>query len=50
MQHNAERRCTSCQLKSSCSTFKEVKSEKTVSGWDLNRFAISCSEYKKKEE
>lgn len=50
MQHNAERRCTTCQLKPTCSTFKDVKEEKTVSDWDLNRFATSCREYKDKEQ
>ena len=49
MQNNVERRCTSCQFKlKGCNVWNEVKSEKTVSGWDLNRFAISCSDYKEK--
>lgn len=50
MQYNAERRCTNCQYKTKgCSTWKDIKEEKTVSGWDLNRFATSCREYKETE-
>lgn len=49
MQFNTERRCTNCRHKSTCSTFKDVKGEKTASGWDLNRFAIYCEIYKEKE-
>ncbi len=46
MNDNLERRCTDCMLKiKDCSTWEE-KSETTVSGWDKNRFAISCREYR----
>lgn len=42
----ADRRCSDCKKKAnSCSTWEE-KTEKTVSGWDKNRFAMSCQEFK----
>ena len=51
MKYNAENRCTNCQLKTKgCSTWKDATGEKTVSGWDLNKFAESCREYKEKEK
>ena len=51
MQYNAERRCANCQFKTKgCSTWENVKEEKTASNWDLNRFAIYCNEYKETEE
>lgn len=42
---NADRRCSECIHKEFfCETWDE-KTEKTVSGWDKNRFAMSCREY-----
>lgn len=46
-RQSTKRSCTSCRLKlSSCSTWTGIKEEKTVSGWDLNKFGESCREYK----
>lgn len=50
MKCNQDRRCTDCVNKKECSTFKDVKEEKTPSGWDLNRFAIYCREYEEEGE
>ena len=49
IKYICDRRCTDCTNKKECSTFKDVKEEKTPSGWDLNRFAIYCREYKESE-
>jgi len=47
MHYIKERRCTSCNKKISCDVFQD-KQELTVSGWDKNRFATSCREYREK--
>lgn len=47
---NLERRCSDCELKKKgCSTWEE-KTEKTVSGWDKNRFAIYCMEFTREDK
>ena len=40
--------CKNCIYKSSCDVWKDKK-ETTVSGWDKNRFALSCSDYKEND-
>lgn len=44
-KEQSERRCTNCEFKKSCSMFQDGK-EKTLSGWDKNRTAITCLEYR----
>lgn len=45
----SDRRCSDCIFKEkSCDTWINSK-ETTTSGWDKNRFAISCSDYKEAE-
>lgn len=47
---NADRRCSECKNKTNgCDTWND-KTEKTASGWDKNRFAISCREYEEEEK
>lgn len=45
-EQKANRRCADCELKySTCSLWKN-KEEKSVTGWDKNRAAVSCLKYK----
>jgi len=46
------RTCKNCNLKlNGCSTWEDRKeqSEKTISGWDINKMAESCKEYAEAE-
>lgn len=45
---NEGRRCSACKKKETGCTTWDNKQEKTVSGWDKNRFAISCREFEVK--
>lgn len=40
--------CKNCIHKKSCDVWKDKK-ETTVSGWDKNRFALSCREFKEND-
>jgi len=44
MNSNINKRCSNCNRKANCDVWQD-KSETTVSGWDKNRFAISCREF-----
>jgi hypothetical protein len=48
MNYNADRRCSECKKKETGCTTWDNKEEKTVSGWDKNRFATSCKEFEGK--
>lgn len=45
----SDRRCSDCANKKACDAWINSK-ETTTSGWDKNRFAISCSDYKEAED
>lgn len=46
----SDKRCSNCIFKKkSCDAWTDDK-ETTISGWDKNRFAISCSDYKEAED
>lgn len=46
----ADRRCSNCVHKLYCDVFLKNGSELTLSGWDKNRFAMSCCDYKEEYE
>jgi hypothetical protein len=46
--NDINRRCSQCEKKlNGCSTWENQTKDKTPSGWDMNRFAIYCNEFKK---
>lgn len=47
-----KRTCRKCSLKlNGCATWndRKEKAENTVLGWDMNRMALGCMEYKDKK-
>lgn len=50
MTKKYDRRCSDCKHKTKdCDLWKDKK-ETTLSGWDKNRIAVSCSDYKEEKE
>ena len=46
MKSKSDRRCDDCVFKKKDCDVWINKKETIASGWDKNRFAVSCSEYK----